>query len=54
VTAGTAVEENAAARRREPGRVAFDRAERTFFASGVYDTEPGTIRAFRMYYSPLL
>ena len=34
--------------------VAFDRAERTFFASGVYDTEPGTIRAFRMYYSPLL
>jgi hypothetical protein len=38
----------------EPGRVAFDRAERTFFASGVYDTEPGTIRAFRMYYSPLL
>ena len=38
----------------EPGRVAFDRAERTFFASGVYDTEPGTIRAFRMYYSPFL
>src|SRR6202171_3263525 len=37
-----------------PGRVAFDRAERTFFASGVYDTEPGTIRAFRMYYSPFL
>lgn len=38
----------------EPGWVAFDRAERTFFASGVYDTEPGAIRAFRMYYSPLL
>jgi hypothetical protein len=38
----------------EPGRVAFDRAERTFFASGVYDTEPGEIRAFRMYYSPFL
>lgn len=38
----------------EPGWVAFDRAERSFFASGVYDTEPGEIRAFRMYYSPLL
>ena len=38
----------------EPGRVAFDRVERSFFASGVYDTEPGAIRAFRMYYSPLL
>jgi hypothetical protein len=37
-----------------PGWVAFDRAERRFFASGVYDTEPGEIRAFRMYYSPLL
>jgi hypothetical protein len=37
-----------------PGWVAFDRAERRFFASGVYDTEPGLIRAFRMYYSPLL
>lgn len=38
----------------EPGWVAFDRAERTFFASGVYDTQPGEIRAFRMYYSPFL
>jgi len=38
----------------EPGRVAFDRADRSFFASFVYDTEPGTIRAFRMYYSPFL
>ena len=37
-----------------PGWVAFDRADRRFFASGVYDTEPGEIRAFRMYYSPLL
>ena len=37
-----------------PGWVAFDRAERRFFASGVYDTEPGEIRAFRMYYSPIL
>src|SRR5262249_31842752 len=35
-----------------PGWVAFDRADRRFFASGVYDTEPGLIRAFRMYYSP--
>ena len=38
----------------EPGRVAFDRTDRRFFASGVYDTEPGEIRAFRMYYSPFL
>jgi hypothetical protein len=38
----------------EPGWVAFDRANRRFFASGVYDTEPGEIRAFRMYYSPFL
>jgi hypothetical protein len=38
----------------EPGWVAFDRLERSFFASGVYDTEPGPIRAFRMYYSPFL
>jgi hypothetical protein len=38
----------------EPGWVAFDRAARRFFASGVYDTEPGEIRAFRMYYSPFL
>jgi len=37
-----------------PGWVAFDRTDRRFFASGVYDTEPGLIRAFRMYYSPLL
>jgi hypothetical protein len=37
-----------------PGWVAFDRADRRFFASSVYDTEPGLIRAFRMYYSPLL
>ncbi|HTY79735.1 MAG TPA: hypothetical protein VMI34_18060 [Candidatus Bathyarchaeia archaeon] len=37
-----------------PGWVAYDRADRRFFASGVYDTEPGLIRAFRMYYSPLL
>ena len=38
----------------EPGWVAFDRVDRSFFASGVYDTEPGTIRAFRMYHSPFL
>lgn len=37
-----------------PGWLAFDKADRRFFASGVYDTEPGDIRAFRMYYSPLL
>ena len=37
-----------------PGWVAYDRADRRFFASGIYDTEPGLIRAFRMYYSPFL
>lgn len=37
-----------------PGAIAFDRLERRFFASDVYDTSPGDIRAFRMYFSPLL
>ncbi len=38
----------------EPGRVTFDRAERRFEASRLYDTSPGPIRAFRMYYWALL
>ncbi|HEY7040700.1 MAG TPA: hypothetical protein VID28_17685 [Methylomirabilota bacterium] len=39
---------------REPGRVTFDRAERRFEASRLYDTHVGPIRAFRMYYGALL
>lgn len=35
----------------EPGAVAFDLAHDRFWATRVYDTEPGTIRVFRMYYS---
>ncbi len=38
----------------EPGRVTFDRVERRFEASRLHDTEPGPIRAFRMYYWALL
>jgi hypothetical protein len=38
----------------KPGYIAFDRAERRFFASDIFDTNPGDMRAFRMYYSPLL
>jgi hypothetical protein len=37
-----------------PGCVTFDRAERSFEASRLYDTHPGPIRAFRMYYWALL
>ena len=39
---------------REPGLVTFDRAERRFEATHIYDTNPGPIRAFRMYYWALL
>jgi len=39
---------------REPGHLVFDRAERRFEASRLYDTHPGPIRAFRMYYWALL
>jgi len=39
---------------REPGHVTFDRAERRFEASQLYDTRVGPIRAFRMYYWALL
>lgn len=38
----------------EPGVITFDRTERRFVATRVYDTEVGPIRAFRMYYSWLL
>jgi hypothetical protein len=37
-----------------PGRITFDRAERRFVATRVFDTRPGPIRAFRMYYWALL
>jgi hypothetical protein len=35
----------------EPGTVTFDAQVSRFRASHLYDTEPGLIRAFRMYYS---
>ena len=34
-----------------PGVMTFAREARQFFATRLYDTEPGPIRAFRMYYS---
>jgi len=37
-----------------PGVVRFDRDRGRFWASRLYDTEPGVIRAFRMYYGWLL
>jgi hypothetical protein len=37
-----------------PGLVVFDRAERRFVADRLFDTNRGTIRAFRMYYGPVL
>ena len=38
----------------QPGLMTFDTAISRFRASRLYDTEPGLIRAFRMYYSWLL
>src|SRR5882672_1691530 len=38
----------------EPGTMTFDAEVRRFRATRIYDTEPGLIRAFRMYYSWLL
>jgi len=38
----------------EPGIMTFDQSARSFWATRLYDTEPGPIRAFRMYYSRLL
>jgi hypothetical protein len=37
-----------------PGIITFDRAARRFWATQLPFTRPGRIRAFRMYYSPLL
>jgi hypothetical protein len=37
-----------------PGVMTFDAGARRFWADRLYDTEPGVIRAFRMYYSWLL
>lgn len=37
-----------------PGIITFDRGARRFWATDLYDTDPGPIRAFRMYYSRLL
>ena len=37
-----------------PGVITFDPAERRFVATHLFDTTPGAIRAFRMYYWPLL
>ncbi len=37
-----------------PGLIAYDRVERHFVATRLFDTSQGTIRAFRMYYQPLL
>jgi hypothetical protein len=37
-----------------PGIITFDRAARRFVATRLFDTEVGGIRAFRMYYGPLL
>jgi hypothetical protein len=39
---------------RAPGLVVFDRSERRFVAERLFDTTPGAIRAFRMYYGPFL
>ena len=37
-----------------PGTIRFDRQARRFASTRVYNTTVGPIRAFRMYYSPLL
>jgi hypothetical protein len=37
-----------------PGVISFERDSRRFWATRIFDTKPGPIRAFRMYYSPLL
>jgi len=37
-----------------PGIMTWDSGARRFWATDMYDTEPGPIRAFRMYYSLLL
>jgi hypothetical protein len=37
-----------------PGTIRFDRRARRFWSTRVYNTSVGPIRAFRMYFSPLL
>lgn len=37
-----------------PGVITFDATQRRFWATDVYDTTPGPIRVFRMYYSWLI
>jgi hypothetical protein len=37
-----------------PGIVTFSRTRQRFLATRLFDTHPGAIRAFRMYYGPLL
>ena len=37
-----------------PGIIDYDRRHRRFVSTRLYDTSQGTIRAFRMYYQPLL
>ena len=37
-----------------PGTVTFEESQERFWATRVYDTEPGAIRVFRMYYSRFL
>ena len=37
-----------------PGRIVFDRRQQRFVATQLFDTTAGAIRAFRMYYGPLL
>lgn len=39
---------------RAPGTITFDRDARRFVATRLFDTTPGPIRAYRMYYGPLL
>ncbi len=39
---------------RSPWVVSFDRARRRFWATRMFEVRPGTIRAFRMYYSRFL
>jgi len=38
----------------DPGLITFEATRRRFWATDVYDTEPGPIRVFRMYFSWLL
>ena len=37
-----------------PGIITWSQAQQSFVAARLFDTDPGQIRAFRMYYGPLL